>query len=304
MRLSLAFSQSDIEVLSSHVRSYLGPLKTKSLDIGDNSYRYLEGGQGPTVIFLHGMGTSKSQSRSLLQGLTQEYHVIAPDIPGFSWGLTLPSQQRHTLRSLSKWLNLFLDQADIRQCHIVAHSSGSALAAYFAGYFPEKVNSMFLMALPDLKFDDDPNSTNMWDRFIEFEIKSDSDMNTLISSFFHRTVSLPAMTSKMYINNFKRYRESYRAVLTDLSQSAPLLYSRLSLVQCPVHFARGEHDTYCSAANLDYLSRALQNSTSTTVKETSHFFFLETPKATVKMVIEFLSERGVARDSLVEATGR
>lgn len=44
---------------------------------------YLEEGQGPLVVLLHGWGSNKELYQSLIHTLSVKYRVAAPDIPGF-----------------------------------------------------------------------------------------------------------------------------------------------------------------------------------------------------------------------------
>ena len=49
---------------------------------------YVEAGnpEKPTILLLHGFPSSTSQFRNFIPLLSKEYHVLAPDLPGF--GLT------------------------------------------------------------------------------------------------------------------------------------------------------------------------------------------------------------------------
>jgi len=44
---------------------------------------YLEAGEGPLVVLLHGWGSNKELYQPLMNTLAVKYHVVAPDMPGF-----------------------------------------------------------------------------------------------------------------------------------------------------------------------------------------------------------------------------
>src|SRR5688572_1384968 len=44
---------------------------------------YLEAGEGPTVILLHGLGATNASLLPTMWELARDHHVIAPDLPGF-----------------------------------------------------------------------------------------------------------------------------------------------------------------------------------------------------------------------------
>lgn len=282
-------SPSDLEVITGYFLSFLGDLKSSSVTIKGNRYSYLEGGKGDTLIFLHGMGTSKAQARSLLQALINDFHVIAVDVPGLSWETTLP-KSRHTLKNLSNWLNDFLNALSIDHCHLVGHSSGAAIAAYYAGTPLSRAETIVLMSLPDLRSDTDGKYSNMWERFVDFKIKSEKDVNDLISQFFYRPVSMPGFISRKYVKNFAKHHAMYQGVLSDLSESSTLLNSRLTLIKCPTLIIRGEHDSFSTEKNLHMLSRSINNAKAVTIHNASHFFFLEKPQKTLELVKKHISQ--------------
>lgn len=106
---------------------------------------YYEAGQenGRFVLLLHGMTSSGDAYRELMAGLAADYHLIAPDIPGFGTSaMTTP----YTMDHLVEWVAAFLDVMGISQCLLVGHSFGGVLATYFALAYPEDVARLVLIA--------------------------------------------------------------------------------------------------------------------------------------------------------------
>jgi len=97
---------SNYKSMSRYVSSYLGSLKTLSLPVNDQEWRYLEGGEGETIVFLHGLAGSKVVWRSFMQSYVGRYRVIAVDIPGLCMEQRL-NNRKHTFRELANWLELF-----------------------------------------------------------------------------------------------------------------------------------------------------------------------------------------------------
>ena len=65
------------EAMSAHVDKH-------SVLVGDTNWVYYEGGQGPTLLMLHGFAADKNVWLKQLDLLSPHFHVIAPDLPG--WG--------------------------------------------------------------------------------------------------------------------------------------------------------------------------------------------------------------------------
>lgn len=61
------------------------PTKYKSIKINGINIAYREAGnpKNPTIVLLHGFPSSSHQYRKVLTQLSDEFHLIAPDYPGF-----------------------------------------------------------------------------------------------------------------------------------------------------------------------------------------------------------------------------
>ena len=56
---------------------------TVNIDGQEIFYREAGNENAPTLLLLHGFPTSSQQYRNLIPELASDYHVIAPDYPGF-----------------------------------------------------------------------------------------------------------------------------------------------------------------------------------------------------------------------------
>jgi pimeloyl-ACP methyl ester carboxylesterase len=59
----------------------------------DIFYREAGTKTGPTILLLHGFPTSSQMFRNLIPLLADEYHVVAPDYPGFGHS-SMPSRDQ------------------------------------------------------------------------------------------------------------------------------------------------------------------------------------------------------------------
>ncbi len=123
----------------------LPELPRRTIDaLGIKTNYYVAGeGNGRTVLLLHGMTSSGDAYRELMVGLADQYHLIAPDIPGFGFSdSTVP----YTMNHLVEWVAAFFDALEIRECLLIGHSFGGVLATHFALAYPEDVSRMVLIA--------------------------------------------------------------------------------------------------------------------------------------------------------------
>src|SRR5664279_2173874 len=61
------------------------PVTYKSIKVDGLNIAYREAGnpENPKIVLLHGFPASSHQYRDLIRSLSDEFHVISPDYPGF-----------------------------------------------------------------------------------------------------------------------------------------------------------------------------------------------------------------------------
>ncbi len=107
------------------------------------SYYYAGEKDKPAVILLHGMSTSADSFRELMHLLADDFHLIAPDIPGFGYS---ENTEPYTMIHLIEWLAALVDALDIPSAHYLGHSFGGTLAVGQALSYPEEVERLVLVA--------------------------------------------------------------------------------------------------------------------------------------------------------------
>ena len=115
--------------------------------------RYLEGGEGQPLVFLHGAG-GVNETDPLLAALSRRFHVYAPLIPGYG-----DSEEAPEIRDM---LDFTLHTQDVvaalglRDPILVGHSMGGMIAAEMAALAPHEVSRLALIAPAGLWDDDHP----------------------------------------------------------------------------------------------------------------------------------------------------
>lgn len=92
--------------------SELFPFESHYADIAGARVHYVDEGDGPPLLLLHGNPTSSFLYRELIKGLRDRFRCIAPDYPGFGrsrpargYGFT-PAEHAHVLEQLVLELDL------------------------------------------------------------------------------------------------------------------------------------------------------------------------------------------------------
>lgn len=106
---------------------------------------YREAGQkdAPTVLLLHGYPTSSHMYRNLMPILSSQYHVLAPDLPGFGYSdAPEHSQFNYTFDNLANTMQAFIDQLGLKRFAIYIFDYGAPTGLRLALANPEKITGI------------------------------------------------------------------------------------------------------------------------------------------------------------------
>ncbi len=92
---------------------------------------YLDIGEGPTVLLLHGFPFSSSQWRHLMPLLAARFRVIAPDLPAAGISVALPGV-RLDLSAQAGYVRELLLAAGVERFAVVGHGTGAGIAQLLA----------------------------------------------------------------------------------------------------------------------------------------------------------------------------
>ena len=102
---------------------------------------YLEAGDGPPAICLHGIGGEAASFRAQLAGLSG-MRVLSWSMPGYR---ASPIVRPLTFEALAQKLEGFMDSLGIDAAHLCGHSIGGMVAQDFAIRRPDRVSSLALI---------------------------------------------------------------------------------------------------------------------------------------------------------------
>ncbi len=115
--------------------------------------RYLEGGSGTPLVFLHGAG-GVTANDPFLAKLAQKYHVCAPLLPGYG-----DSEECGELRDMLDFTLHTLDVVEalgLKSPILVGHSMGGMIAAEMAAIAHNDIAKLALICPAGLWLDDHP----------------------------------------------------------------------------------------------------------------------------------------------------
>ena len=122
------------------------PLFGKQAEIGARNVHYLQVGEGrTTVVLLHGFA-SLAQEIAAPFVAREDVKFLAFDRPGYGFTDAITEGRKCGPACQARWLAEVLDAFGERNCIVVAHSMGSAVALWLAARRPDLVSRLLLLA--------------------------------------------------------------------------------------------------------------------------------------------------------------
>src|SRR4051812_31226539 len=114
-----------------------------SVRVASGNISYVEQGQGPVALFVHGVLLNGHVWRYQLTHLSDIRRCIALDLPAHG-ETEIAADQDVSVTAIANTLVEFLDALDIGQVDLVGNDSGGGIAQIFATSHPSRVRSLTL----------------------------------------------------------------------------------------------------------------------------------------------------------------
>ena len=112
----------------------------KTVKVGDLDIFYREAGphDAPAILLLHGFPTSSQMFRTLIPLLADEYHMVAPDYPGYGHS-SMPSRDQfaYTFDNLAQVIDAFTEKVGLSKYALYVQDYGAPVGYRLAAQHPE-----------------------------------------------------------------------------------------------------------------------------------------------------------------------
>jgi pimeloyl-ACP methyl ester carboxylesterase len=261
---------------------------------------YLEAGEGPPVVLLHGLGATNSSMLPTLSDLAKDHHVFAPDLPGF--GDSGKPITKYDAEFFSTWLLAFLDAIGVEKAHIVGNSLGGRIAVETALRAPARVDRLALLA-PSSAFIKGREFVRLVQllrpelAFVPVPLISRRRVVQSIRAMFSSPKRLPPEWYESAADEFLRVFKSARGRIAFFSAACQIylekpygergFWDRLPELSPPSLFIWGKRDRVVPARFANHVTRCLPNATSIVLPDCGHVPQYELPEKTHGLIREF-----------------
>ena len=119
-------------------------LKSASITEGDITYLESDNTSLPTLLLVHGFGANKDNWTRISKFLSDKYHIVALDLPGFGESFKSPELGYGIPAQVAR-VNEFVKAINVTDFHIGGNSMGGLIAANYAVNYPNDVKSLWLL---------------------------------------------------------------------------------------------------------------------------------------------------------------
>jgi pimeloyl-ACP methyl ester carboxylesterase len=284
--------------------------------INDSPVNFVELGEGPPLVFIHGLGGSwpnwleqlpvfaglggDSLQRSVSPGFGT-HRVIAVDLPGF--GHSPMPRETISISGYARTLDALLDSLGIDAAAVVGNSMGGFVAAELAINFPRRVERLVLVSAAGISTYNDRTGTRALPGLRRAErvvsayagwVAAHSDAvarrpglrNATLGFVASHPSRLPAALAAEQIRGAGK-PGFVQALAANLDYD---FRDRLTEIACPTLIVWGDKDRVITARDADRFAELIPGSRKVVFEDTGHVPMLERPVAFNALLDEFLNE--------------
>jgi pimeloyl-ACP methyl ester carboxylesterase len=269
--------------------------------VNDTPINVIELGEGPPLLFVHGLSGSWPNWLEQLPVFAASHRVIALDLPGF--GRSPMPPWPISISSYARTIDALLDELGVSAAAVVGNSMGGFTAAELAIAFPRRVERLVLVSAAGLSTYNHPQASPALPRLQRVErivaayagwVAAHSDTvvrrpglrNVTLGLVAAHPNRLPAPLAAEQLRGAGKpgFIEGLAANLEyDFSQ-------RLGEIVCPTLIVWGDRDRVITVRDAARFAELIPGSRKVVFEDTGHVAMLERPAEFNALLAQFLGE--------------
>jgi len=260
----------------------------------------------PTMMLIHGLGDEADTWRHVIQPLSSNYHVIAPDLPGF--GRSDQPDVDYTPKLMMDALLELMDALELKQPVLIGNSLGAMLSHAIALKQQERIPGIILVdgALLQHKPIKDWSlrlmQVPLLGKWLYTRLRKDPEAAfDSLRNVYHDLDQLPKADREFLFTRVNKrvwsdeQRRAYLSTLRHMTRWTKALQAdlpdKLSNFPTPTLILRGEFDPLFTLENAKAVARVQPNAEFHEIKGSGHLPHQETPSRFSAVVKTWLIEQ-------------
>jgi len=275
------------------------------LEIDGREVNYCELGEGPTILFVHGLGASWQSWLEQMPEFAESHRVVAMDLPGFGYS-EMPDGDI-SIEHYARWCFLLLDQLGIDEAALVGNSMGGFIAAEMAIREPRRVRSLTVVSAAVFWQDyrrAQPlvGLARLSDAIVARALARSSDSiatrrRLRVAALGTAGFRYPHLISDELAQEMVRSARRTDGFLPALEALADYpLDEELPKIGCPTLIVWGAHDTLVPVKDAKRMQELIPNARREVFERTGHVAMLERPERFNRLLRDFLAEHEPAEE--------
>jgi pimeloyl-ACP methyl ester carboxylesterase len=243
-------------------------------------------GDGPPIVFVHGLGATSNVWHAQRTTLSKYYRVIVYDRSGSG-----RSQKARTSYSIEGWadeLAGLLECVAVPAAVVVGHSLGSTISQRFAAKYPGRTKALVLAGGEAYLTPEGKNALTERAKAIET-----SGLVSVVDRWLSAVLSaatreanpaLAGLLRHMYLSNDAKTYVAHSIALRDAD-----VRSDHKKIACPTLLLVGDQDLVTPLSWQQRIAASIADSRIRIIPDTAHMTMLESPKVFSTVLLEFLA---------------
>jgi pimeloyl-ACP methyl ester carboxylesterase len=272
-------------------------------EVRNRKLKYVDIGEGPVVLLGHAFLWDSIMFASQIEGLSQEYRCIIPDLWAHGQSDLFP-HHTESLWDIAKDLLALLEHLEVHKFNLIGISISAMIIERMAILAPNKVKSMTMMGAL-VAFDKEKLRKFHAAGMASIDAASDSNTNDAVIKLEENLVKLgehqfsaksvknmPHLVN-MYINKLKSFDGEHRENLEEycaMQSDRDYVLPELAALSIPTLVMVGKEDFAYQGDAMKNMCAILAHSEFIEVKDAGAILVLEKSEAVTKKLLEFLKK--------------
>jgi pimeloyl-ACP methyl ester carboxylesterase len=269
---------------------------------------YVEAGEGPLVVLLHGFPDFWYGWRHQISALAKAgFRVVAPDLRGYNLSSRPEGVEAYTLRRLAGDVRELIVERGESQAFLAGHDWGAQVAWAVAAWHPEAVRRLVILNVPHPRRMYEGLRTlrqlrKSWYIFV-FQLPRVPERRLSAGGFreLRRAIELDAPPGSLDPGDLERYVEAWRrpgaltAMVNYYRAARKAVGGRLPPINAPTLVIWGERDRYLGAELAEPHRRDVPGLREVVrLANASHWVMRDEPERISTLLAEFFGEESAA----------
>jgi pimeloyl-ACP methyl ester carboxylesterase len=266
--------------------------------LGGRPVNVIELGEGPPLIFVHGLAGSWQNWLEQLPVFAADHRVIAVDLPGF--GHSPMPAEKISISGYAHTIGELCDVLDIESAALVGNSMGGFISAELAISDPDRVDRLVLVSAAGISIENQSYPTDAMRR-IEGILAGYTAWVASKSNAFSRRPRLRQATLYSVMRHPARLpaplaaeqlRGSGKPGFIDALEALTSypIRERLGKIACPCLVVWGDSDRLVPTRDADVFARLIPRARKVIFEDTGHVAMLERPARFNEALADFLTQ--------------